>query len=64
MKPLIAIALVLFASAAHARDRTETCSSYERATGTGVTECRRPEHKPTHCESHTNITGTTTTTCQ
>ena len=26
----------------HASDRTETCSSYERATGTVGTECRRP----------------------
>jgi hypothetical protein len=65
MKPLIIIALVLISSAAFARDRgPETCESYERATGTVVTEYRRPEHKPTRCGSYTNITGTTHTECR
>jgi hypothetical protein len=64
MKPLLVLALVLIASAAHARDRSETCSSYQRATGTVVTECRRTERKPTHCTSYTNITGTTKTECR
>jgi hypothetical protein len=64
MKPLIILALVLAASAAEARDRNETCESYQRATGTVVTDCRRQGEKPRHCESYTSITGTTTTTCR
>jgi hypothetical protein len=64
MKTLLALTLVLAASAAQARDRAETCTLYERATGTVVTECRRPERKPTHCESYTSITGTTHTECR
>ena len=64
MRPLVALALVLFASAAQARDRTETCESYQRAGGTIVTDCRRAEHKPTHCESVTHATGSVTTTCR
>jgi hypothetical protein len=63
MRALI-LTLVLISSAAQARDREETCTSYERATGTVVTECRRPERKPTHCESYTSITGTTRTECR
>ena len=43
MKSLIALTLVLIASAADARyGKPETCDSYERATGTATTktECR------------------------
>jgi hypothetical protein len=58
MKPLIALTLVLIAPCANARDREETCSLHT-ITGTTTTDCRRLERKPTHCESHTSITGTT-----
>ena len=65
MKLMLALTLVLIASATEARDRKpETCESYERATGTVVTECRRPARKPTHCESYTTITGTTKRECR
>jgi hypothetical protein len=64
MKLRLALIAVLAASAAQARDRTETCESYQRATGTVVTECREPGRKPTHCESYTNINGTTKTECR
>jgi hypothetical protein len=63
MKPILILAIVIIASAAHARDREETCTSYERATGTVVTDCRAPGRKPTHCESYANINGTTKTEC-
>jgi hypothetical protein len=63
-RPILLLALVLIASAAEARDRNETCTSYQRATGTVVTECREPGRKPTHCESYTSITGTTKTECR
>jgi hypothetical protein len=49
---------------AHARDRTETCASYRRATGTVVTDCRSPGHHERHCESHQHATGTVTTECR
>lgn len=58
------LAAVLVASAAEARDRAETCSSYTSITGTTTTDCRRPERKPTHCTSYTNINGTTKTECR
>jgi hypothetical protein len=61
---LFTLALVLIALAAHARDRSETCSSYQRATGTIVTDCRSPNRKPTHCETVEHITGSTTTECR
>jgi hypothetical protein len=64
MKAACAIALALCATAAHARDREETCSSYKRATGTVVTDCRRPERRPTHCETVEHVTGTTKTECR
>lgn len=64
MKPLLIFALVLFASTAHARDREETCTSYQRATGTLVTECRSPGRRERHCESVTHATGSVTTECR
>ena len=68
MSPWPALVLsvaILAASTAEARDRKpETCTSYERATGTMVTECRSPDRKPTHCESYTNITGTSHPECR
>jgi hypothetical protein len=57
MKPMLALTLVLIASAAEARDRTETCTSHTAMTGTTTTESRAPNRKPTHCESYTNING-------
>ena len=64
MDSLIAITLVLFASAAHARDREETCTSYQRATGTVVSDCRSPGRRERQCESTTHATGTATTECR
>jgi hypothetical protein len=64
MKPLIVLALVLVPHDVHARDRSETCTSYQRATGTVVTDCRAPGRKQRHCESYTNITLTTRTECR
>jgi hypothetical protein len=64
MKPLLILALVVIASAAHARDRTETCTSYTRATGTIVTECRSPGRKPRVCTGYTSITGTLHEECR
>ena len=58
------VAAVLAASAAKARDREETCTSHTSMSGTTTTDCRRPEHKPTHCTSYTNINGTTKTECR
>jgi hypothetical protein len=63
LRPLVFIALI-FASAANARDLKETCTSYERATGTIVTDCREPGRKERHCESYTSATGTTRTSCR
>jgi hypothetical protein len=66
MKAAGALTLTLIAAtAAQARDRgPETCASYERATGTVVTECQSPERKPTHCESVHHATGSVTTECR
>jgi hypothetical protein len=58
------VAAVLAASAAKARDREETCTSHTSMSVTTTTDCRRPEHKPTHCTSYTNINGTTKTECR
>ena len=63
-KALFALAFVLIASAADARDRKETCSSYTAMTGTTTTECRAPGRKPRTCSSYTSITGTTRTECR
>ena len=49
---------------ANARDRSETCTSYERATGTVVTDCRSPGARERHCESVRHATGSVTTECR
>ena len=61
---LLALTLALLSSTGEARGRKVTCESYERATGTVVTDCRAQDEKPTHCESYTNINGTTKTECR
>jgi hypothetical protein len=42
----------------------ETCESYQRATGTVVTECRAPGRKPRVCTGYTSITGTLREECR
>jgi hypothetical protein len=61
---LIVLAAVLAANTAYARDREETCTSAQRATGTIVTDCRAHGRKPRHCESYQHATGTVTTDCR
>ena len=59
MRAIFTLAIVLAASAAHARDRTETCSSYTTMAGTTRETCREPGRKERTCTS--SITGTTHT---
>ena len=61
---ILLVALTTSQAWASDSGKAETCESYERATCTIVTECRRPERKPTHCESFTSITGTMHTECR
>ena len=67
MNSIAALAFVvamLGAGAAVAGQGKPTCEADQRMTGTVVTECRRPERKPTHCTTYTNINGTTKTECR
>ena len=57
VRAIFTLAIVLAASAAHARDRTETCSSYTTMAGTTRETCREPGRKERTCTS--SITGTT-----
>jgi hypothetical protein len=64
MQPLLALTLVLIASAAEARDREETCTAYTTMGGTTHETCRQPGRKERECTSYTTITGTTHTECR
>ncbi len=64
MKPLLVLIVVMIASAAEARDRKETCTSYTTMGGTTHETCRRPGERERNCTSYTSITGTTKTECR